>query len=227
VTLVVAALGTVLAVSGSFAAGGPKQDVANRGVAPDLARHFAIFANWRKKAIGAHAADADAIALAVAPGHPALQQALETMMQSNDPTQQYELDFAAAVLSPTQDGQSALAVPGAQGACVVMELPTTSLSTFGAGSECNTNANIVANGGLRGTFTNYRLGVSVTYGMAPNATTTADVTSANNSFSRVPVHNAFAFESGRVRQVVLRTRDGHVVRRFDIARMSARLRRLR
>lgn len=175
-------------------------------VAPQLTREFSVFR-------AARAREADASPTAVAAGHPALQQQLETMMQPNDPTDQYQLDFAAAVLQQTQQGP-ALLIPGTSGACILIQVPAGITSgEVGAATACNSTANIAKNGGLAAVYSDQALQVQVAYGMTADYAAEAHITRAGGRTTSTRVHtNAYAFNVRGARRVVLASNSGRAAK---------------
>jgi hypothetical protein len=204
------------ALLGAFAASRSVAATRNSRIAPALTREFSVFRQSAR--LHLRRAHSPTNPASIASGYPALQDMLQNMMQSNDPSAQFDLDFAAAVLVQTPAGATVL-VPGETGACVLLQVSAPGPQPS-ATSACNSTANILRTGGLVAEYLSPRLGVSVLYGMSPNNVATASLMTQARTVGTVSIKdNAFAVNTKHLSRVLLRDRSGRSVRTVVIPKV--------
>jgi hypothetical protein len=159
----------------------------------------------------------------IAAGYPELQQEFNDMMQPSDPSYHLGLDFGAAVMQQTSVGPELL-VPGAQGACVLMQVPSgTQAGHEAAVAACNTAANIVRYGGVGAVYGDPSQGVEIDYGMASNQVTSAQLIGPTGRVATVAMSgNGYAFNVAQVSRLALENARGQTVHSFGMGNAAAR-----
>lgn len=145
---------------------------------------------------------------------PALAREFANMQSPSDPSHALNLNFGAATEEVLSAGPMIL-IPGAEGACVLMQVPAAfTASKVEAVATCNTAANIATTGGIAAEYIDVYDHVDIAYGMQSNETASALLlTSKQQPASTVRIkHNGYAISVHRPGRLVFHNSRGGTTR---------------
>lgn len=154
--------------------------IRSHAISPVLAENFSVFSPHSSGHFQLSALQSNFLLSALQSQYPTLAQEVANMQSPSDPSYHLQLDFAAATLEVLPAGPMVL-IPGAEGACVLMQVPAglPSNPQVEAIGACNTTANIIAAGGIGAQYGDPPLDVDIAYGMSSNGTASAQLVNSN------------------------------------------------